>query len=119
MEAARIETATTASATGFPGSQRSPSRSSPIAMTPIARTTKFTWPSWPANSTTRSKKLCPPPATPKRLGSWVIMMVRPAPALNPTRMLSLISLTSALSRSAQASRQSKATVKPARLAICP
>ena len=38
-------------------------------------------------------------------------MVRPAPALNPTRMLSLISFTSALSRNSQAKRQSTATVK--------
>ena len=33
----------------------------------------------------------PPPATPNRLGNWVIAMVRPAPILKPTRMLSLIS----------------------------
>jgi len=33
-------------------------------------------------------------------------------------MLSLISFTSALSRKVQAKRQSAATVKPARLAIC-
>ena len=71
-----------------------------------------------ASSTTRSKKLCPPPATPNRLGSWVMAMVRPAPILKPTRMLSLISLTSALSRSSQDNRQSAATVKAARLAIC-
>ena len=44
-------------------------------------------------------------------------MVNPAPILNPTRMLSLMSLTSALSRNAHAIRQSMATVKPARLAI--
>jgi hypothetical protein len=37
--------------------------------------------------------------------------------LKPTRTLSLISLTSALSRSAQEIRHSNATVKPARLAI--
>ena len=38
-------------------------------------------------------------------------MVRPAPALKPTRMLSLISFTSALRRNSQAKRQSTATVK--------
>jgi hypothetical protein len=37
-------------------------------------------------------------------------------ALNPTRMLSLISFTSALKRSNQANRQSAATVKAVRLA---
>ncbi len=45
-------------------------------------------------------------------------MVSPAPALKPTRMLSLISFTSTLSRNSQAIRQSAATVKAARLAIC-
>ena len=64
-------------------------------------------PNWPANRMARSKKLWPPPAVPNKLGSWVIMMVNPAPALNPTRMLSLISLTRALKRSAQANRQSE------------
>ena len=46
-----------------------------------------------------------------------MMIVNPAPALKPTKMLSLMSLTSRLSRSSQAMRQSKATVKAARLAI--
>ena len=68
-EAARIASATTTSATGLPGSHRSPSKISAIAINPIATTTRFVWPSWPPNSTTRSKKLCPPPATPNRLGS--------------------------------------------------
>ena len=45
-------------------------------------------------------------------------MVNPAPALKPTRMLSLISFTSTLSRNSHASRLSAATVKAARLAIC-
>src|SRR5271163_2572988 len=38
-DAATIDSATTQSATGFPGSQRSPSMSSTIAMTPTATTT--------------------------------------------------------------------------------
>ncbi len=38
-------------------------------------------------------------------------MVRPAPALKPTRMLSLMSFTSTLNRNNQANRQSIATVK--------
>ncbi len=45
-------------------------------------------------------------------------MVRPAPILKPTRMLSLMSFTSALKRSTQAIMQRTATVKAARLAIC-
>jgi hypothetical protein len=45
-------------------------------------------------------------------------MVKPAPALKPTRMLSLISRTSMLSRSSQATRQNSATIMAARLAIC-
>ena len=66
---------------------------------------------------TRSKKLWPPPATPNRLGSCVMMMVSPAPALKPTRMLSLMRRTSMLSRNIQAIRQSTATAKAERLAI--
>jgi hypothetical protein len=65
----------------------------------------------------RSKKLCPPPGTPSRLGIWVIAIVKPAPALNPTRMLSLMRRTSMLSRRSHAIRQSKATMPAARLAI--
>ncbi len=38
--------------------------------------------------------------------------------MKPTRMLSLISLTNALNRNSQDNRQSAATVKAARLAIC-
>ncbi len=49
--------------------------------------------------------LWPPPVTPKSAGSWVTAMVIPAPALKPTRMLSLISFTSTLSWSAQAMTQ--------------
>jgi len=45
-------------------------------------------------------------------------MVNAAPALNPTRVLSLISFTSPLSRNSQAIRHSTATVQAVRLAIC-
>ena len=47
-----------------------------------------------------------------------MMMVRPAPALKPTRMLSLIRRTSMLSRKIQAIRQSTATASADMLAIC-
>ena len=47
-----------------------------------------------------------------------MMMVSPAPALKPTRMLSLIRRTSMLSLNSHAIRQSSATAKAARLAIC-
>ena len=63
------------------------------------------------------EKIVPPPLTPKRLGNWVIAMVKLAPALKPTRMLSLISFTSTLRRKSHANRLSAATVKAARLAI--
>ncbi|MGX1141530.1 hypothetical protein AB7M11_005766 [Bradyrhizobium ottawaense] len=66
----------------------------------------------------RSKKLWPPPATPSRLGSWLMMMVSPAPALKPTRMLSLTRRTSTLSLNNHAMKHSTATAKAARLAIC-
>ncbi len=51
--------------------------SSTIATTPTASTSRRVCPSCPASSTARSKKLCPPPATPNRLGSWVMAMVKP------------------------------------------
>jgi hypothetical protein len=46
-----------------------------------------------------------------------MMMESPAPALKPTRMLSLISRTSMLSLNSQASAQRNATATPIRLAI--
>ena len=55
--AAMIDRATTPSATGFPGSKRSPKTTSVIATTPTASTIKRIWVSCPANSTARSKKL--------------------------------------------------------------
>ena len=116
--AAMIPSVTTPSATGFPGISRSPNTIRPIATTPTATTMDWVWPSWPSKSQVLSKKLCPPPATPNRLGNCVIAIVRPAPALKPTRMLSLINSTSTLSRNNQANRQSIATVKAVRLAIC-
>ena len=97
---------TTASPTGLPGKKRSPSSSSSDRTSPIASTSQWISPSCPASVIRRSKKLCPPPATPNRLGSCVMMMVSPAPALKPTRMLSLIRRTSMLSRKSQAIRQS-------------
>ena len=104
--AAAIESVTTPSATGFPGSHRSPNAMRPMAMTPTRRTRYCDWPSWPTSRKTRSKNSCPPPFTPSRLGICVIAMVRPAPALKPTRMLSLINFTSTLRRNSHANRLS-------------
>ena len=73
--------------------------------------------SCPASIARRSITYCPPPATPNRAGSCVTAMVMPAPALKPTRMLSLISFTSTLSRSAQAMMQSTTTAKAASVAM--
>ena len=86
-----------------------------MAAMPMTSTRKFLGQVGLPHTTARSKKLCPPPAMPNRLGSCVMMIVNPAPALKPTKMLSLMSLTSRLSRSNQAMRQSMATVKPAGL----
>ena len=58
------------------------------------------------------------PVTPNRLGNWLMMIVSPAPALKPTRMLSLIRRTRMLSLKSQAIRQRIATAHAARLAIC-
>ena len=101
-----IASATTPSATGFPATTAHRSRS---ARSRQRRRRERGFESGRVGRPTepaRSKKLCPPPVTPNRLGSWVIAMVRPAPALKPTRMLSLISFTSALNRNSQAIRQS-------------
>ena len=57
----------------------------------------------------RSKKCSPPPFTPNSLGSCVIAMVNAAPALKPSRIVSLMKLTSELSRSAHASTLMPAT----------
>ena len=38
----------------------------------------------------RSKKCSPPPSTPNSLGSWVMAIVNAAPALNPSRIVSLM-----------------------------
>jgi len=55
--------------------------------------------------------------TPNRLGNWVMAMVNPAPILKPTRMLSLINLTSTLRRNNQARKHRPATANAVRLAI--
>ena len=59
--------------------------------------------SCPPRTTTRSKNPSPPPFTPKSLGSWVIAIVSAAPALKPSRMVSLMKLTIELSRRTHAS----------------
>ena len=70
--AIRIEMQTTARATGRPGRRRPPRMSARIAATPIANTIGFVPPIWLTNTTSRSKKLLPPPASPNRLGSCVM-----------------------------------------------
>ena len=50
----------------------------------------------------RSKKCSPPPVTPNNLGNWVKAIVSAAPALKPSRMVSLMKLTRELNRSSQA-----------------
>ena len=57
----------------------------------------------------RSKKSSPPPVTPKSFGSWVMAMVSAAPALKPSRIVSLMKFTSELRRSSHAARQIAAT----------
>jgi hypothetical protein len=52
--------------------------------------------------TMRSKKSSPPPLTPNSFGNWVRAIVSAAPALKPSRMVSLMKLTSELSRNSQA-----------------
>ena len=67
---------------------------------------------------TRSKKSSPPPFTPKSLGSCVIAMVSAAPALNPSRIVSLMKFTSDDRRSAHAATLIAATTSAVSAAIC-
>ncbi len=55
-----IDSATTPSATGFPGSSRSPNTSSRIAMTPTTRTRYCVWPSCPASSESPFEEIVAP-----------------------------------------------------------
>ena len=59
--------------------------------------------------TRRSKKSSPPPLTPNSLGSWVMAIVSAAPALKPSRMVSLMKFTSELRRSSHATTHMAAT----------
>ena len=59
--------------------------------------------------TIRSKKPSPPPLTPKSFGNWVMAMVSAAPALKPSKMVSLMKLTSELNRSSHAAAHMAAT----------
>ncbi len=65
----------------------------------------------------RSKKFSPPPLTPNSLGSWVMAMVSAAPALKPSRMVSLMKFTSELSRRSHATRQMAATTSAVNAAM--
>ena len=59
----------------------------------------------------RSKKNSPPPLTPNNFGNWVMAIVSAAPALKPSRMVSLMKLTSELNRSSHASTHMQPTTK--------
>ncbi|MNK96052.1 hypothetical protein D3C87_1163150 [compost metagenome] len=102
IDAITMETMTTASATGLPGRNRSPSSSTTMTAAPNASTVMLVCGSWVARISTRSKKNSPPPLTPNSFGSWVRAMVRAAPALKPNRMVSLMKLTSELSLNSHA-----------------
>ena len=67
---------------------------------------------------TRSIKLCPPPGMPSRWGICVTAMLRPAPALNPSRIVSLIKSISELSRNSHARVNRAAATNAARVASC-
>ena len=112
-----IAVATTKSATGRPGKSRSPKTSSAIATTPNVSTTPFVSPNWPNKVDNRSKKWSPPPGTPKSFGSCVSAIVSAAPALKPTRIVSLMKFTNPLKRRIQASALNAATTSAVSAAI--
>ena len=88
-----------------------------MAATPKARITGFASGSWPPRTQTRSKKLSPPPGTPNSLGSCVIAMVRAAPALKPSRIVSLMKFTSEESLRSQARKLMRANTRAVSAAI--
>ncbi len=75
-------------------------------------------PSCVASIHPRSKKFSPPPGTPKSFGSCVIAMVSAAPALNPSRIVSLMKSTSDERRSAHAAMLIAAKINAVSAAIC-
>ena len=66
---------------------------------------------------TRLKKWPLVPSSPNNFGNWVDMIDSAAPALNPTRILSLIKLTIELNFNAQATKQIIATTNAANPAM--
>jgi hypothetical protein len=74
-------------------------------------------PSWLNKIQTRSKKCSPPPLTPRSFGNCVIAIVNAAPALKPTKTVSLMKLTSEDRLRAQAITQITATSRAVSMAI--
>ena len=69
MDEATIDSTTTPSATGLPGNQHSPRQEQQDRDDTKRQHEKVYLIQLPGNSTSLSKELCPPPGTPKRLGS--------------------------------------------------
>ena len=69
IDSATIDAITTNSATGRAGNNFSPATNSAIAATPNARTIGCVSGIWLPSFQTRSKKLSPPPETPKSFGN--------------------------------------------------
>ena len=89
-----------------------------MAASPNASTIGLVSGIWVPSIHTRSKNESPPPGTPKSLGNCVMAMVSAAPALKPSRIVSLMKLTSDDSRSAQAMKLIAAKSSAASAAIC-
>ncbi len=96
------EMTTRNSAIGRLGRNLSPNHNRARLAKPMPMTTGCTWRNWLAIANTRSIKLCPPPGMPRRAGICVAAMLRPAPALKPSRTVSLMKLIKVLSRNSHA-----------------
>jgi hypothetical protein len=88
-----------------------------MAASPNPSTKTFVSPNCVPSIHRRSKKYSPPPPTPKSFGSCVAAMLNAAPALNPSRIVSLMKLISTLSLSAHASTLMQATSRAVRAAM--
>ena len=64
------------------------------AARPKVSTAKFVSGSWPGRIQSPLEEAVPPAFTPKSFGNWVNAIVSAAPALKPSRIVSLMKLTS-------------------------
>lgn len=112
-----IEMTTTNNAIGRPGRNLSPNHNKRRLAKPMLVTSGSTWKNWLVIANRRSMKLRPPPGMPSRAGICVTAMLRAAPALKPSRTVSLMKLVRVLSRNSHATTHIAAATNAERDAI--